>query len=193
MQQGQTIANLTPTIEPRHLRSVLGRFATGVTVVTVAHAGVWHGMTRHGMTRHGMTVNSFTAVSLEPPLVLVCLHRSAQTHRLIELAGSFAINILRADHCHISDRFAGRHRDVADRFAGIAWDVKVTGAPILTDALGWLDCLVVNRHRGGDHTIFIGEVQACDLAPQPSTNPVAAGESLVFYAGGYHTTRPTLG
>lgn len=106
----------------------------------------------------GLTASAVASLSLDPPLVLVCVERSSDTHGCIRAAGAFALNVLRADQEDIARRFAAADR--ADKYAGIAWRAERTGAPVLAAALAWLDCRLEATHEGGDHTIFIGEVLA---------------------------------
>lgn len=135
-------------VDPEMLRAVMRHWPTGVAVLT----------SRHGAQTHGMTVNSFTSISLEPPLVLACIERIVRTHALVEQSGIFAISFLREGQAWISDRFAGRETEQRDRFEGLATYTAVTGAPILADNLGHLDCVVTDGHKAGDHTIFVAEV-----------------------------------
>lgn len=135
------------TIDPDTFRSVLAQWPSGVSVVTTVAGDGWH----------GMTASSFSSVSVDPPLILVCLNRRIQTHALIEASGVFAVSVLAKDQTMTGRRFAGQE-GVTDRFADGAWQTRVTGAPVLTDAVGWLDCRVVHAYAGGDHTIFVGAV-----------------------------------
>lgn len=137
-------------INSEMFRKVLSQFATGVTIVT----------TRHGDVIHGLTANAFCSVSLEPPLVLVCVDKSAQSHDLLKQGAHFAVNILTAAQEEVSRRFATNHSSAAERFAGINFRTEMTGAPVLEKSLGWLDCKLVAAYPGGDHTIFVGEVLA---------------------------------
>lgn len=132
-------------IEPAEFRRALGHFATGVTVIT----------TQHQNQLHGTTVSSFCSLSLDPPLVLVCLDRQATIHDLVVASETFGVNIL-ADHSEqISRHFARR---TPDKFAEIAYGLGQLGVPLLEDALATLECRLVKRYPGGDHSIFIGEV-----------------------------------
>lgn len=145
-------------------------WATGVAIVSARHAGV----------SHGMTVNSFCSVSLHPPSVLISLERNVRTHALVERSGAFAMSFLREGQAWISDRFAGRETEHADRFADLAVFSAATGAPILADNIGYLDCLVTAAYPAGSHTIFVAAVEAAGAG---SANPVvgddgAAGEAL---------------
>jgi flavin reductase (DIM6/NTAB) family NADH-FMN oxidoreductase RutF len=131
-------------------RQVMSRFATGVTIVT----------TRAGEEIHGLTVNSFCSVSLKPPLVLVCVDKKAHSHDLMQKGRNFSVNILHASQEKLARRFASNNLSAGERFAEIDYHTEATGAPILQESLGWLDCKLVATYPGGDHTIFVGEVLA---------------------------------
>jgi flavin reductase (DIM6/NTAB) family NADH-FMN oxidoreductase RutF len=152
-------------------RRAMGRFATGVTIVT----------TRLGEDLHGMTANAVTSLSLEPLLVLVCVDKTADTHDILSKAGVFAVNILNKDQSTISDRFAKKEFDGAHGLEDLPHTFAVTGAPIIDGALAYLDCRTVTEHHGGDHTIFIGEVV--------EAKEVSDEEPLVFYRGKYGRLR----
>jgi flavin reductase len=151
-------------------RGVMGRFATGVTVMTTRADGV----------PHGMTANAVSSVSLDPLLVLVCVERdTVMADRVVE-AGAFALNVLAEGQAAVSDRFADPDRpDGEPQFADLGVDRAVTGSPILTDAPAWLDCRVWATYDGGDHLIVVGEVAA--LAETGDEAP------LIYYRGGYRT------
>lgn len=155
------------SINPELFRKVLSQFATGVTIVTA----------RHGEAIHGLTANAFCSVSLEPPLVLVCVDQKAHSHHIIKQGGNFAVNILTTTQEALAQRFATNHLSAAERFAGINFHTEITGAPILKESLGWLDCKLVAAHPGGDHTIFVGEVVA--LGQPQGTRP------LLYYQSQY--------
>lgn len=141
-------------------RDALRHFPSGVTIVTI----------RAGDQIHGLTVSAFSSVSPEPPLILVSIDHRHYAHRLLEQPGAtFAVNILQADQSELSQRFAYTKEE--DRFAVGDWRTAATGAPILADALAWLDCTVYSRHVAGTHTIYIGEVQASHV-PQPGATPL---------------------
>ncbi len=154
---------------PSHqqFRRVMGRFATGVTVVT----------TRLGNEVHGMTANAVTSVSLEPPLVLVCVDKTADTHDILARAGVFALNILSRGQASVSEHFARKETEGAHRLDGFAHRPAMTGAPILDGCLAYLDCRVTAQHPGGDHTVFVGEVV--------EAGQLADGAPLIFYRGRY--------
>ncbi|MCF2531555.1 flavin reductase [Yinghuangia soli] len=131
-------------------REVLGLWPTGVSIVTTVADG----------TRHGMTASSVSSVSADPPLISVCVNRSQQTHRLVAGSGVFAVSILGRDQTRLGRVFAGMEPQVRDRFADGLWKTCGTGAPVLADAVAWLDCTVEHAYPGGDHTIFVGRVQS---------------------------------
>ena len=138
------------TTDPELLRGVMRHWATGVAILTARHAGV----------AHGMTVNSFCSVSLTPPLVLVSIEQTVRTHGLVEGSGVFAVSFLRDGQAWISDRFAGRETENTDRFEGLPVFTAETGAPILADNIGYLDCRVTAAYPAGNHTIFVAAVAA---------------------------------
>lgn len=146
------------SIDVQLFKDAMAHWASGVTVVTT-----------HANERPvGITVSSLTSVSLDPPQILICVSRKLFTHQAIEQSGAFAVNILGTDHLEWGMRFAGMVPELSDRFAGIATHVAVTGAPILSDVLGWLDCRVRHAYDGGDHTIFVGEVMAAGASEERS-------------------------
>lgn len=158
---------LTPVADGQALRKVLGRFATGITVLTVG-----------GPEPHGMTANSFTSVSLDPPLVLVCVQRTAHMHKALHRSGSFAVSILAAHQEQEARTFANRHRTRTAEFAGV--DVvsgPYSGAPIFCDALAWLECELAAIYDGGDHSVFIGQVHRLGRG--------TAEEALLYFDGGF--------
>lgn len=152
-------------IDPREFRRALGAFATGVTVVTARGPG--------GETV-GFTANSFTAVSLDPPLVLFCIDRAASCFATIEAASGFVVNVLADDQQALSVRFAEPH---ADRFVGIPTSDGPDGAKIVAGCLATLECRVEARHPGGDHVIVVGRVLR--LAARRDGRP------LLFFRGAY--------
>lgn len=137
--------------DPYQFKNVLAQWSTGVTVATtVGPGGVWH----------GMTATSFASVSLEPPLVLVCVGRMLGFGALVEQSGVFAINILSRDQVRLGRLFAGLLPEVTDRFAELDCATGPSGSPLLPGTTGWLDCRVWQTYDGGDHLIFVGEVLA---------------------------------
>lgn len=154
------------SIDAEIFKNVMAQFASGVTIVTVHHAG----------QRHGLTASSFTSVSLNPPLILVCVGKELYSHRLIEKSRAFAVNILSARQLDWGVRFADPK--VEDRFAGIEYTTALTGSPVLPGCLAWADCRLHNVCDGGDHTIFIGEVVA---GGAPNAGKRTAEAPLLYY------------
>jgi len=160
----------TTAIDSREFRNTMGLFATGVTIVTA----------RVSDERRGMTVNAFTSVSLDPPLVLVCVDRGASMLPMLEIADAFAVNILAADQRGTSDAFARHGQNNAD-MNGVPFRDGPLGSPILEGVLSWAECRVEERHDGGDHTIFVGRVEALSIERSDAS-------PLLFFAGGYRPT-----
>ena len=153
-------------IDTDSFRSVLGRFASGVTVVT----------TRDEAGRdHGLTVSAFASLSLTPSLVLVCIAHDSSVHPVLATATHFAVNILASGQEALSRRFSGAD---LDRFDGVGYSRGITGVALLDDTLAYVECRLARRHDEGDHTIFVGEVDAAE------TN---SGRPLLYYRGGYAT------
>jgi flavin reductase (DIM6/NTAB) family NADH-FMN oxidoreductase RutF len=151
-------------VAPQAFLRACAQFSTGVAIATV--------LDRRG-SPHGMTVNSFTSVSLEPPLVLVCIDHKARIREHFLTENSFAINILREDQQALSTHFA---RPADDRFGSVDWFAGETGAPLIPDALATLECTVVQRLESGDHTVLIGEVVSAIRHE---------GRPLVYFSSGY--------
>lgn len=139
-------------IDSDSFRDAMRAWATGIAIMTA----------RTPTERHGMTVNSFTSVSLDPPLVLVCVQNNLRMMSLIRESGAFALSILRADQAEWSRHFATPGAEQADRFAGFETIAAVTGAPILRDALAYFDCQAEAYHPGGTHTIIVARVAAAE-------------------------------
>ena len=153
------------SIDPDTFRSVLGRFASGITVVTA----------RDGEDKdHGMTVNAFCSVSLVPPLVLICIDHVASMHDMLLVTSHFAVNILSAHQEPLSRRFSGP--DEHKRFDGVGYSRGLTGAALLDDALAHIECRRVSHHDAGDHTVIVAEVE---------TATAHTGRPLLYYRGGY--------
>ncbi|MER3404199.1 MAG: flavin reductase [Chloroflexota bacterium] len=158
--------DLSPA-DPSTVRRVASRFATGVAVVT----------TRTDAGCHGVTVNSFTWVSYQPPLVLICLDKLLHSHDLVVESGFFGVSILSAEQEFLAERFAGRAPLVDAHFSGVPYHTAATGAPLLEGALGWLDCRLHATYDGGDHSIFVGLVVAAGFGID--------GRPLLYYVGRY--------
>lgn len=123
----------------------------------VSH-GVYVITTKHNGRVNGMTAAWVGRASFEPPLVTVAIGKTRFSHDMIKGSGIFAVNVLGADNIPAGKHFGLVSGKKTDKFAGVEFDVKATGAPILRDAIAWLDCKVVSHHDAGDHTLFIGEV-----------------------------------
>ncbi|QFZ20715.1 flavin reductase family protein [Saccharothrix syringae] len=164
-----TVPEPASTMERTSLREAMSLFATGVTVLTVGGEHV-----------HGMTANAFTSVSLDPPLVLCCVARSAVMHGAISETGRFAVSIMGADQRETARYFADKRRPLgAAQFDAVDWLAGPhSGAPLLHGALAWLECWLVHRYEGGDHTIFVGRVLDCRRG--------AGAGALLFYGSAFH-------
>lgn len=158
---------------PASLREVMGRFATGVTVLTAG-----------GEQGHGMTANAFTSVSLDPPLALCCVGRQARIHDAIVSTGGFGVSLLGADQQQLARYFADRRRPSGiAQFDAVEWTPgPSTGAPLLAGALAWLECELTEVYPGGDHAIFLGEVL--------TSGQGQSGDALLFFEGAYHHLPP---
>jgi flavin reductase (DIM6/NTAB) family NADH-FMN oxidoreductase RutF len=154
-------------------RQALGRFATGVTVITAE---------RETGKVHGMTANSFTAVSLEPLLILVCVAEEAKMLKVLKKTSRFGVSILKNHQWAISEFFAQPEQDPeTERELGIRFQWTASGIPVLEEALAQLSCSVVSSHITGDHTIFIGAVETAEIYE---------GEPLIFFRGRYRSIGP---
>jgi flavin reductase (DIM6/NTAB) family NADH-FMN oxidoreductase RutF len=152
------------SVSPDEFRSVLGRFPSGVTVVTTKAADG---------SDQGMTVSAFCSVSLEPPLVLICIEKSASAYDALTNATGFVVNILSATQEQIARRFS--IIDI-DRFEGVGYSRSQNGFAVLDDVLGVIECSTFAIHDAGDHTVIVGEVEA---------TRAETGTPLLYYRGGY--------
>jgi len=160
---------MSQPFDPGQFRLACARFATGITVSTaLAPDG----------TPHGFTANSFTSVSMEPPLVLICVDHRANVLRHFEQATHFGVNVLAADQEALSVRFAERG---LDRFEGIDWHAGATGVPLLGGALARFECATRQTVSAGDHTIILGEVLHAEWEE---------GTPLLYFARAYHVAQP---
>lgn len=141
------------------------RFPTGVTVVTSL---------RNGEPR-GVTVSAFTSVSLEPPMLLICINRQARSYLYISTSRFFCVNVLAGNQRALAERFSAKRYD--NQFEGVPYDVDATGAAVLRGTLAHFDCIVLEEHRAGSHSIFIGSVVSC---------AARNGSPLGYYNGGFH-------
>ncbi len=181
-------------IEKDFFRQVAGQFATGVSVVTTSSQG----------RVAGITVNAFCSVSLEPPLVLVCIDLLSHTLPLIRESRAFAVNMLTTEQERLSRCFAGSTPERYEHFCHAGYHIAATGAPIIDDVLAFIDARVVAEYPGGDHVIFLGQVEAmgtmgyvafageeglqrATLIEEPGANSHNADEKLplMYYRGKY--------
>ena len=152
------------------LKQFMRNFPQGVTVVTTSYDGrFW-----------GITVSSFTSISLEPPLVMVAISKTAPSHGAFTSSGMFAVNLLAQDQNWVSDIFAGRVEG-AEKFEKVDYSLSGSGLPLIAGAVGYLECRTWRMYEGGDHTIILGEVVE---------GSVTRGEKpLVYYNRGYTSVR----
>lgn len=153
--------------DPAEQRRIMGSFATGVTVVTT-----------NSEPPTGLTANAVASLSLDPPLVLVAVDKKASSHQAFQETRCFAVNILTARQQSVSNRFA---TPGPKDFSDLNIKTAETGAPIIADSLGWLDCQLHEVLPGGDHDIFVGKIVAGELN---------AGEPLLYYSGKYRDLAP---
>jgi flavin reductase (DIM6/NTAB) family NADH-FMN oxidoreductase RutF len=151
-------------VDKNELRRVMGHFATGVTVITTCD---------ESGNPFGLTANAVSSVSLVPPLILVCVDKKADTYPYFERSKVFVVNILSDAQEGISRRFA---TSGIEKFDGIGYRKNESGCAVLDDAVGHIDCRIVQAHDAGDHTIYVGEVESVDANDVPP---------LLFFRGGY--------
>jgi flavin reductase (DIM6/NTAB) family NADH-FMN oxidoreductase RutF len=151
-------------IEKNQLRQVMGHFATGVTIITTFN--------KDGQM-HGLTANAFTSVSLEPPLLLISVDKKAESWPAFEESKVFTVNILADEQEALSRKFAVSG---GNKFEGVAYRRGANGAAILDGTLAHIECTLYAAYEGGDHSIYLGEIQEAE---------VREGKPLVFYRGGY--------
>jgi flavin reductase (DIM6/NTAB) family NADH-FMN oxidoreductase RutF len=157
------------TVGSEDYREAMRHFPAGVTIVTIK--------TPNHEKPHGLTVSAFSSISPKPPLIMITIDHRASAHEMLEQEGTvFAVNFLAHDQMDLSNRFAWIKDE--DRFAEGDWDTAVTGAPILKNALAWLDCTIYDRYNTGNNTIYIGQIQA-SAVPRPNEMP------LIYWNRGY--------
>lgn len=149
------------------LRAAAGKFATGITVVSTGTA----------RAPHGITVNAFTSVSLDPPLVLICVGHDRRSHDLIQREGRFGVSVLARDQQAASEFYAGQRADLPPGAA--VWREGRSGVPLLEGALAHLECRVVAAYPAGDHTLFVAAVEHCET--------MSSGAPLLYFEGRYTT------
>ena len=153
-------------IDKNELRRVMGHFATGVTVITtISKAG----------EPYGLTANAFSSLSLEPPLLLVCVDKKAESYPYFEESKVFTVNILSDSQEALSRRFAVSG---GDKFQNVAYHTGANGAPIIDGNIGYIECKLYAAYDGGDHTIYLGEIQQAETRD---------AKPLVFFRGGYRS------
>ncbi|MDL4777347.1 MULTISPECIES: flavin reductase family protein [Thermomonosporaceae] len=159
--------------DTRFLRRALGAFATGVTVVTIG-----------GESPHAMTANAFSSVSLDPPLVLICVDHSAIMHRGLDTARCFGVSVLAEHQEGVARHFADRRRPLGTaQFEGVdCVPGRLTGVPMIGGALAGFECEVWRRHDAGDHTIFLGRLLSAERSEED--------EGLLFFDGGFRRLVP---
>lgn len=161
---------MTTTVDQSAFRGALGRFASGVTVVTTVLDGV----------DHAMTASAFTSVSLDPPLVLVCSHKSSRFHDAVLDSGIWSVSILAEEGMAASAWFAHKGRPLDTQFEGIAHHRGDSGAVLLDQSLAWLECTTETVVDGGDHTVLIGAVTGAGVHEEPD-------DPLLYYRSHYGT------
>ncbi|WP_019141772.1 flavin reductase family protein [Noviherbaspirillum massiliense] len=158
-----------PSFDTRHFRDALSQFATGVTVITTRLPNG---------SFLGLTASSFNSVSLDPPLVLWSLSQTASSLPVFTGNSHYVINVLAGDQAPLAERFAMR---IENRFEGVEFELSRTGLPIIKGVAAWFECHNRSRYPEGDHVIFVGEVERCEVLPRPA---------LVFHAGQFVSTHP---
>ena len=162
-------SNKPPPFDTRHFRQALSQFATGVTIITTRLPD---------QSFLGITASSFNSVSLTPPLVLWSLAQSASSMPVFSGNSHYVINILASDQGELAERFAKR---IPNRFEGVDYELSRTGLPILKGVAAWFECHNRSRYPEGDHVIFVGEVEHCEVQEK---------QPLVFHGGRFITTNP---
>jgi flavin reductase (DIM6/NTAB) family NADH-FMN oxidoreductase RutF len=152
-------------MDSREIRNIMGHFATGVTIVTTRDSAG---------SPFGLTVNSFTSLSLNPPLVVVCIDKAAQCYSCFEESKVFAVNVLSEDQEELSSRFATKG---IEKFGEIKWHRGENNVPLLDGSIGTIECKIVNSYEGGDHTIYLGEIVSANATED---------RPLLFFKGKYH-------
>ena len=148
-------------VDQERFRSVMSRFASGVSIITTRHEGI----------DYGLTASAVCSLSLDPPMLLICVNKTSNTQKAIAEAQVFAVNILREDQSELAHRFAGSH---PDKFAGVSISYGELGVPLLDDMLATIECRVTEIVSGETHSIFLAEVQ---------TAQAAEGMPLTYFRG----------
>lgn len=161
---------MTPTVDQAAFRGALGRFASGVTVVSTVLDG----------RDHAMTASAFSSVSLDPPMVLICSHKISKFHAAVLKSGFWGVSILAEEGLAASAWFATRGRPLDNQFANFAHHRGHYGAALLDDSIAWLECSTTAVHDGGDHSIIVGTVTAAGVREEPD-------DPLLYYRSHYGT------
>jgi 3-hydroxy-9,10-secoandrosta-1,3,5(10)-triene-9,17-dione monooxygenase reductase component len=156
-------------IDGRELRNAMGLFATGVTIITTKDATE---------KPFGLTANAFSSLSLDPPMLLICVDKGVDCYNCFEESRVFAVNFLSQTQEELSTRFATKG---IEKFAGLSYSLGELGVALLDGALAHFECTVAHAYEGGDHTIYVGEIQRLVTAP---------GDPLLFYQGKYRSLAP---
>lgn len=151
-------------IDARELRNVMGNFATGVTIITTKNAAG---------KPFGLTANAFSSLSLDPPLLLICVDKKVDCYACFDESKVFGVNFLSEGQDQLSNRFATKG---IEKFEGVSYKLGELGVALLDDALAHIECKVANAYEGGDHTIYVGEIQSATIL---SDRP------LLFFRGKY--------
>lgn len=151
-------------IDPRELRNVMGNFATGVTIITTKDTTG---------KPFGLTANAFSSLSLDPPLLLICVDKKVDCYACFEETKVFGVNFLSEDQDQLSTRFATKG---IEKFEGVPYKLGKLGVALLDGAVAHIECKLVNAYEGGDHTIYIGEIQSAT---------VLGDRPLLFFRGKY--------
>ena len=166
-------AGVDEPVPPAALRATMADFASGVTIVT----SQWQGVA------HAMTATAFCSVSLDPPLVLVCVSKASRFHQAVVNADRWAVSLLSSTQEAVARHFANRGRDLLTQFDRVPHLVgAVSGAPLIDGALAWLECETYAQHDGGDHTILVGRVRR-------TSNRASADPPLTYHRGAYSSTK----
>ncbi len=154
------------------------QLAGGISVITVGD----------GDRRSGLTVTSVSSLSAEPPVVIFCINRDSSSWPILSSSGTFAVNVLAPEHIDIAERFSGKRGEKgAERYADATWSQLITGAPVLSDAVAVLDCVVEELIERHGSAIVVGRVQSVKVRPEPDVN-----EPLTYWRGTYGATRKHL-
>jgi flavin reductase (DIM6/NTAB) family NADH-FMN oxidoreductase RutF len=156
------------------LRQVMSQFVSGVTIVTALRQGI----------KHAMTATAISAVSLVPPLILVCVSRSSRFHEAVTEADAWCVSLLSGDQEHLARHFANRGRDLLSQFDHVPHTPSpLSGTPLIDGGLAWMECVTYAQYDGGDHTIMVGELVHASGAP--SSDEHARRVPLTYYRGTY--------